>query len=293
MSAKRAKFRKVRDSWETAITRDPNDDGRFVSLIINRVDKKKFQIGDGVRVTVTLLRRECDQAAEKLTEAVRNLMPHMWEEKMEGESDFERAVIALHAALADYERSALKENELVTAINLIIGDSYSDGSDLLPLIRSYAATERADMREECAKHLELEAKNMLLGAANADLVSPDAQLVINMAKNWQSAAKHIRKLPDTAADEALDNFREAATEAALPLACKAIIESLDGGEFSSESPLAKVAAAIEKVKAAARLEEHRRECVIWRFVTNNPCEKPQDCKRCAELTAAAKEPSHD
>ena len=52
------KAKRVRDTWETGIMADPIDDGRFVALVINRVDKTKFQVGDGVRVTVTLLRRE-------------------------------------------------------------------------------------------------------------------------------------------------------------------------------------------------------------------------------------------
>ena len=51
-------MKKVRDSWETGIKPDPLDDGRYVSLIINRVDNKKFKLGDLVRVTVTLLKRQ-------------------------------------------------------------------------------------------------------------------------------------------------------------------------------------------------------------------------------------------
>jgi hypothetical protein len=52
------KRKRVQDRWETAIMRDPCDDGRFHSLIINRVDNKKFQLGDKVRVCVTLLSRD-------------------------------------------------------------------------------------------------------------------------------------------------------------------------------------------------------------------------------------------
>ena len=50
------KRKRIYDHWETAIKVDPCDDGRFVSLIINRVDGKKFQVGDKVRVTVSKLR---------------------------------------------------------------------------------------------------------------------------------------------------------------------------------------------------------------------------------------------
>lgn len=49
--------RSVQDRWETGIMPDPCDDGHWHSLIISRVDAKKFRIGDLVRVTVTLLRR--------------------------------------------------------------------------------------------------------------------------------------------------------------------------------------------------------------------------------------------
>jgi len=60
-----SKGKRVRDTWETAIKPDPCDDGRFHSLIINRVDNKKFQLGDKVRVTVTLLAREAGPARGK------------------------------------------------------------------------------------------------------------------------------------------------------------------------------------------------------------------------------------
>jgi hypothetical protein len=54
------RVKRVQDRWETAIMPDRCDDGRFHSLIINRVDAKKFRIGDKVRVTVTLLARGHD-----------------------------------------------------------------------------------------------------------------------------------------------------------------------------------------------------------------------------------------
>lgn len=114
-------------------------------------------------------------------------------------------------------------------------------------IRTYAALQRAGMREACAKHVNV--------AAERWHVTDSA-----LSNHYYDLEEGIRKLPDLAADEALDNFRDAATEAALPLACNAIIESLDGGEFSPVSPLAKVAAAIEKVKAAAQ-EQWRR--LLW------------------------------
>ena len=60
--------KRVRDRWETAIMPDPIDDGRYVSLIINRVDAKKFRLGDQVRVTVTLLHREHQPAGKEAVE---------------------------------------------------------------------------------------------------------------------------------------------------------------------------------------------------------------------------------
>jgi hypothetical protein len=52
---KTKKIKRIRDTWTTGIMPDPCDDGRFHSLVINRVDKKKFNLGDKVRVTVSLI----------------------------------------------------------------------------------------------------------------------------------------------------------------------------------------------------------------------------------------------
>lgn len=58
----------------------------------------------------------------------------------------------------------------------------------------------------------------------------------------------------------------------------------EAGECEGCEKQIDIAIAIAKVRSEARLEEHRRECVIYKFVTNNPCEAPQTCERCAALS---------
>ena len=60
-------MKKVRDTWTTGIMEQqlwtpsgmvPANGGDWLRLIINHVSRKKFKVGDRVRVTVTLLKRD-------------------------------------------------------------------------------------------------------------------------------------------------------------------------------------------------------------------------------------------
>lgn len=161
----------------------------------------------------------------------------------------------------------MKENELVeqltnkfyaACVELDDEEERKNAQDeirenIMPLIRSYAATERAGMREACANVMDIELRALAKQEDGKDEMHP---LIAGEVYGWTAAKAKVRSLPDTAADEAIERVK---AEARLE-------GELIGLRFAVENDLI----------CACDLET-----------------KPEDLcathKRIAELTAAAKE----